>query len=145
MTAEDVNGGGVRPFGLTVVLQAGDDTEALRFYGVLFGRPPDYSPHDDFHEWQISRDAWVQVTTGCQPPVPAVNRMRFQVADLALAAAALGRHGIAVAPARTLPGVVTFADLRDPWGNPLGLFQDIADTDGPAVPGGTVHDERHFR
>jgi hypothetical protein len=40
--------------------------------------------------------------------------------------------------------VVTFADLSDPWGNPLGLFQDIAGVEGPAVPGGTVRDEGHF-
>src|ERR1043165_5431003 len=91
-------GGGVRPFGLTVVLQAGHDAEALRFYGALFGRPPDFSPHEGFHERQNSRDARVEVTAGCQPHVPAVSRMRFQVADLTAAAAVLGRHGIAVAP-----------------------------------------------
>ena len=132
------------PSGLTIALRAGEDIAARTFYTTLFGRAPDYSPHEDFLEWQIARGAWIQIMTGCDPVEPSLNRVRFQVEDLAAATAALRAQGIAVEPPTTLPGVVIFTNLTDPWGNPLGLFQDLAPAGGPTVPGGTVRDESHF-
>ncbi len=134
----------VTPHGLTIALQAGADTIARTFYATLFGREPDCSPHEDFHEWQITRDAWVQIHTGCDPVTPSLNRMRFQVDDLTAATDALSTRGITVDAPTTLPGVVVFTNLSDPWGNPLGLFQDIASGDSPVIPGGTVRDASHF-
>lgn len=51
-------------------------------------------------------------------------------ADIAAEIERLHRLGLEVAERTTLPWVAVFTDFTDPWGNRLGLYQDIA---GPTV------------
>jgi hypothetical protein len=48
--------------------------------------------------------------------------------------------GVACQEPMHIPGLAAWCDFTDPWGNRLGLFQDLAGESGPAEPGGSVHD-----
>ncbi len=131
--------------GMTFMLRTGPTGEAVAFYRELLGRDPDYSPHQDFHEWQVRPDAWLQVATEARDITPSSFRLRFQVHDLATAVVRLRARGVEVHEPTTLPGVVAFTDFADPWGNPLGFYQEVATGQGPRVPGGSAGDEALFR
>lgn len=131
--------------GMTFMLRTGSTSEAVAFYRDLLGRDPDYSPHEDFHEWQVSPDAWLQVATGASDIAPSSFRLRFQVRDLATAVQELRTRGVKVDEPTTLPGVAAFTNFADPWGNPLGFYQDVATGQGPVVPGGSAKDEALFQ
>ncbi|HEX2904745.1 MAG TPA: VOC family protein [Jatrophihabitans sp.] len=116
--------------GLTVAVHAGDRDAALAFYCALIGRDPDLGPDQDFYEWEISPGAWLQLATGRENITPAGYRVRLQVDDVEAAVALLTAKGFQPGPVKRLPGLVAFANLTDPWGNPLGVYQDLG-----AVPG----------
>lgn len=131
--------------GVTFTLKSGPANAAVAFYTELLGRAPDYSPHEDFHEWELRPDAWLQLSTDADPVSPSSFRVRFQVHDLNAAVRLLRDRGVAVDEPATLPGVVAFTNFADPWGNPLGFFQDVSTTDGAPVPGGRSGDASLFR
>lgn len=131
------------PRGLTVALPVGPSAKAVDFYTRVLLRGPDYSPHDDFHEWQISPGAWLQLVAD-STPAPSPNRIRFEVADLASTVARLRDEAIVVEDVTTLPGVVAFTNFTDPWGNPLGAYQDLSPDAPPPVPGGSARDPGLF-
>src|SRR3954454_16997215 len=116
--------------GLSVALRAGDGEEALAFYCALIGRDPDLGPDPDFYEWEISPGAWLQLATGREDIKPASFRLRLQVDDINASVGILARKGFEPSDVQRLPGLVAFANLTDPWGNPLGIYQDLG-----AVPG----------
>jgi len=55
-----------------------------------------------------------------------------------------GFYSVPPTPPSTIT-VVRWVDLSDPWGNQLGFYEDLVPTGAAAGPGGTVHDESHFR
>ncbi len=116
--------------GLTVALHVGNREEALAYYSALIGRDPDLGPDPDFYEWQISPGAWLQLATGREGIEPASFRLRLQVEDIEAAVRILASKGFSPGEIKRLPGLVSFANLTDPWGNPLGVYQDLG-----AVPG----------
>jgi predicted enzyme related to lactoylglutathione lyase len=111
--------------GLTVALHAGDRDEALAFYCALIGRDPDLGPDPDFYEWEISPGAWLQLATGRDEIKPSSFRLRLQVEDIEASVAILEHKGFEPTEIQRLPGLVAFANLTDPWGNPLGVYQDL--------------------
>ena len=82
--------------GLTMALAAGSTHEALDFYSGLLGRAPDFAPHDDFFEWEISPRAWLQLSTEHDEPVPSSARVRFDVPDVRESARLLRARGTAI-------------------------------------------------
>jgi len=116
--------------GLTVAVHVGDREEALAFYCALIGRDPDLGPDPDFYEWEISPGAWLQLATGRSNITPSSFRLRLQVEDIEESVAILSKKGFEPGVIQRLPGLVAFANLTDPWGNPLGVYQDLG-----AVPG----------
>lgn len=116
--------------GMTVAVHAGDREEALAFYCALIGREPDMGPDPDFYEWEISPGAWLQLATSREEIKPASFRLRLQVDDIEAAVATLAHKGFEPSDVQRLPGLVAFANITDPWGNPLGVYQDLG-----AVPG----------
>lgn len=111
--------------GLTVAVHAGDRDEALAFYCALIGRDPDLGPDPDFYEWEISPGAWLQLATSREQISPSSFRLRLQVDDIDAAVAILAKKGFEPGTVQRLPGLVAFANLTDPWGNPLGVYQDL--------------------
>jgi predicted enzyme related to lactoylglutathione lyase len=111
--------------GLTVAVHVGDREEALAFYCALIGRDPDLGPDPDFYEWEISPGAWLQLATGRSNITPSSFRLRLQVENIEESVAILSKKGFEPGPVQRLPGLVAFANLTDPWGNPLGVYQDL--------------------
>lgn len=135
-----------RPSGLTLQIQVDDLAQAREFFGHLFGAGPEFEPHEDFLEWRVGdAETWLQVVAvspGCARPL--ANRVRLRVDDLDAARAALSGRGTCVSAVTTLPGVVRWVDFADPWGNALGLYQDLAVPAEATAPGGSVHDPSQF-
>ena len=111
--------------GLTIAIHVGEREQALAFYCALIGRDPDMGPDPDFYEWEISPGAWLQLATGRQHIQPSSFRVRLKVDDIEKAVEILRTKGFEPGPVKRLPGLVTFANLTDPWGNPLGVYQDM--------------------
>lgn len=134
------------PYGMTLQIQVDDVDEARRFYTALFGAGPGFEPHDDFLEWRAveGTEVWIQVV-GVEGEVRRLlNRLRFGVHDVVSTRARLIEQGIEVSGITTLPGVVSFIDFADPWGNQLGYYEDISSSGEQPAVGGSVHDETLF-
>lgn len=132
---------------MTLRLPVGDIGAGRRFYATLFARQPDFAPHDDFLEWRVlpGVELWWQVVAVAGPLSPLTARVRLRVDDVRAAARRVESElGLVVSPVTTLPGVVSFIDFEDPWGNRLGCYQDIVPSDEQHGPGGSAHDERLF-
>lgn len=111
--------------GLTIAVHAGNRDEALAFYCALIGRDPDLGPDPDFYEWEISPGAWLQLATSRRDINPSSFRLRLAVEDIEAAVSTLKAKGFEPGAVKRLPGLVAFANLTDPWGNPLGVYQDL--------------------
>jgi hypothetical protein len=111
--------------GLTVAVHAGQRDEALAFYCALIGRDPDLGPDPDFYEWEISPGAWLQLATGRSEISPSSFRLRLQVEDIESSIEILRVKGFEPGQIKRLPGLVAFANLTDPWGNPLGIYENL--------------------
>lgn len=133
--------------GVTSQIQVGDQNEGLDFYSMLFGRGPDFSPHEDFFEWQVVEGAevWWQIVVVPGQVCPTATRSRLKVDDVR-GATEWVRTSLKVEPGQvtTLPGVVTFVDFEDPWGNQLGFYEDIVPSGKQPEPGGSVRDASLF-
>jgi hypothetical protein len=128
---------------LTIQLPVPDVGAAAGFYRRLFGRDPDFAPHEDFLEWQAVPGTWVQVCPGTA--TGGTGRLRFGVADIRAAVAwAEASLRVACAPIHSLPGVVAFTDFTDPYGHGWGFFQDLVDPATAVGPAGSVTDETLF-
>ena len=139
--------GSVRPGGMTLQVPVGDIAAGRQFYATVFGREPDFAPHDDFLEWRVlpGVEVWWQVVGMAGASKPLATRVRLRVDDVRAAARRAGAElGVLTSPLTTLPGVVTFVDFEDPWGNRLGYYQDIVPSDEQREPGGSAHDESMF-
>ncbi len=117
--------------GLTIAVHAGNRDEALAFYCALIGRDPDLGPDPDFYEWEISPGAWLQLATGRTEISPSSFRLRLQVEDIEASVGVLRTKGFEPSDVKRLPGLVAFSNLTDPWGNPLGVYQDLGVVPGP--------------
>jgi hypothetical protein len=117
--------------GLTIAVHVGEREAALAFYCALIGRDPDLGPDPDFYEWEISPGAWLQLATGRTDISPSSFRLRLQVEDIETAVGVLRAKGFEPGDVKRLPGLVAFANLTDPWGNPLGVYQDLGVVPGP--------------
>ncbi len=117
--------------GLTIAVHAGNRDEALAFYCALIGRDPDLGPDPDFYEWEISPGAWLQLATNRTDIKPSSFRLRLQVENIEASVGVLRAKGFEPGAVKRLPGLVAFANLTDPWGNPLGVYQDLGVVPGP--------------
>jgi hypothetical protein len=73
----------------------------------------------------------LQLATGRENIAPSSFRLRLLVDDIEKARQVLATKGIEAGPVQKLPSLVAFANLTDPWGNPLGIYQDL----GALTPG----------
>ena len=109
--------------GMTIALNAGDFTEVLDFYSLVFGHGPDTAPLDDFLEWQICSGAWLQISTGHDRPGANNARVRLEVDHIETAVKRLTTAKVPVGEIVVIQDVVSFANFSDNWGNALGLYQ----------------------
>lgn len=137
-----------RTAGMTVqvYVPTGDIARARSFYTTLFGREPEFAPHDDFLEWSpiAGQECWLQVSAK-EGATPMLNRVRFRVLDLRTALDFLDSSEIERSEPSQLPDVVAFVDFSDPWGNRLGYYEDLVPSGQQKEYRGTsVSDSAHF-
>jgi catechol 2,3-dioxygenase-like lactoylglutathione lyase family enzyme len=111
--------------GLSLQIGVADMAAAREFYDRLFGREPDFAESADSQQYETSPGVWFRITTTIGPG--RLRRVRFGVYDLAAARESLLADGLKVGPVQALPGVVAYCDFPDPWGNKLGLYEDLAE------------------
>ena len=111
--------------GLTVQLWVGDIESATAWYNRLLGRAPDFVPSPDFKEWEVVPDTWLQISASRNPG--QMSRLRLGVKDLAKERKRLIEElGIEATEIERLEGAAAWFNFQDPWGNRIGLFQDLA-------------------
>ncbi len=113
------------PLAATLQIRVGKLSAGAAWYQQLLGRPADFTPSSQLHEWELFASSWIQVSEG--QTAENAGRFRLDVADVAGARrAVINDLGTSVSEIVTLPDVVAYCDFEDPWGNRLGLFQDLS-------------------
>ena len=108
----------------TIQVKVADLDQGAQWYERLLGRPADLRPNDRLHEWEVFANGWIQILEG--PLVQNPGRMRFGVTDVAaIHQRIVDEMSVDASEITTVPGLVAFCDFQDPWGNALGLFQDL--------------------
>jgi hypothetical protein len=112
--------------GMAVQVRVGDVSAAGKWYERLFGRPPDRTPLSTLWEWELLPMCYFRLVAG-EPRLGSM-RIRLGVADLADERERLQEAlGLAVSPVECIEGSALWCDFDDPFGNRLGLFEDLAD------------------
>lgn len=108
---------------VTFQVKVPDFKKGLAWYIKLLGRKPNFIPHEGFIEWEISPYAWLQIGKGN----PEIGRpIRFGVEDIEKERDRIENElNVKVSKIILVPGVVLWCDFSDPFGNKLGLFQDL--------------------
>ena len=113
------------PLAATLQIRVGNLSAGAAWYQQLLGRPADFTPSSQLHEWELFASSWIQVSEG--QTAENAGRFRLGVADVAGARrAVINDLGTSVSEIVTLTRVVAYCDFEDPWGNRLGLFQDLS-------------------
>jgi len=110
---------------ITAEYRVRDMACALDFCGALFGRGPDFRASDTFVEWELVPGSWFQIRE--TPETGTAGPLRWRVDDVeAERQRLIETHGLAIDPVTRVEGVVAYCTFTDPFGNPLGLLQDLA-------------------
>jgi catechol 2,3-dioxygenase-like lactoylglutathione lyase family enzyme len=119
---------GLTPAGLTIQLWVENGRAGRVWYERLLGRPPDFTPFgdDSFCEWIFEPGRWEIHVVETDQPTSREAPVRFGTEDIKAARDQVISLGIAAEPVEDLPGVVRWCNFSDPWGNRLGLYQDLA-------------------
>lgn len=109
-----------------MLVRVSDIQAATEFYRTVLGREPDFSPSPDMQEWEILPDVWLLVA-GTSGLPPQNGRIRFGVTNIESERRRLVEAlGLDISPVERIEGVVAYCNFDDPWGNKMGLFQDLA-------------------
>lgn len=112
--------------GITMQVRADDLDAATRWYSALLGRPPDDEPGSDLAEWEVLPNCWLQLAKGT--PAPGNGPLHLGVADIEAECERLRQAlNVSISPIERVEGEVAWCSFDDPFGNRLGLFQDLAD------------------
>ena len=95
----------------------------LAWYERLFGKPPDFFPHDHEAVWQITDHSWVYVVADAERGGRAL--LTILVDDLEHHIAQLAERGFSVGPIDVIPGAARKVDLTDPEGNRITFGQPL--------------------
>ena len=97
---------------------------ALAWYERLFGKPPDFFPHESEAVWRITEHAWVYVVADAERAGKAL--ITILVEDLDDKAAELAARGVPVGPIDVMPGAARKLEITDPEGNRITFGQPLA-------------------
>jgi len=115
----------------TIVTIAVDDTPKSRnWYSRLFGKEPDLEPFPGNAEYKVA-GAWVQIRKG--EVKPSSWSLEVEVSDLSRERERLRQAKISATDIKTVPGVISYFDIKDPDGNAIRWFQ--VHTSDPVVTG----------
>ncbi|MEM2921689.1 MAG: DUF1428 family protein [Candidatus Bathyarchaeia archaeon] len=115
--------------GVTFQVKVPDFGRGVEFYTKLLKRKPDFILHGSFAEWEIVPNAWLQVGEGepaMEPPIRlGVEDIRKEKDRIV---SELGVEVSEIGDVNDSGDIAYWCDFRDPFGNKLGLFQDLSRT-----------------
>ncbi|MGG4170081.1 VOC family protein [Rossellomorea vietnamensis] len=111
--------------GVTFQVRVTDYKEGLSWYKELFNRDPDFIPHEDFAEWEIVKNTWLQVAKG--EPAVGNGPLRLGVHDIYSERERLMKSlNTTIEEVQTREGVpAAWCTFSDPYGNSVGLFEEL--------------------
>src|SRR5436189_5480865 len=92
-----------------------DYPSMLAWYERLFGKPPDFFPHDTEAVWHVTEHGWIYVVADAERAGKALVTML--VDDLEAQAAQIAARGLPVGPIDVMPGAARKITTSDPEGN----------------------------
>jgi predicted enzyme related to lactoylglutathione lyase len=100
-----------------------DFRTALAWYERLFGKPPDFFPHEREAVWRVAEHAWVYVVADAERAGRAlitilVENLDDQIAELA-------ERGVPAGPIDVIPGAARRVAISDPEGNRVTFGQPL--------------------
>ena len=107
---------------ITVGVPVSSIAEAETWYFNFLGADTEVMrPVPGIAEFKVAPGSWVQLfEVDLQKPSGAI--IRFLVDDMEAAQSARAERGINTGEAIEIPGVVTYSEFADPFGNALGLY-----------------------
>ncbi|PFG05368.1 ornithine monooxygenase [Bacillus sp. es.034] len=111
--------------GVTFQVRVTDYEKGLSWYKTLFNRNPDFIPHENFAEWEIVKDTWLQVAKG--DPAVGNGPLRLGVHDIYSERERLIESlKTTIEEVQTREGVpAAWCTFSDPYGNSIGLFEEL--------------------
>lgn len=109
---------------VTIGVPVANVERAVSWYRVVLGRDVEtLTPVEGIVELHVAEGAWLQLMPpeGAVPPSPTI--VRFATEDIDADARRLADAGIDIGEVVRIPGVVAFAELTDPFGNAVGLYE----------------------
>jgi predicted enzyme related to lactoylglutathione lyase len=118
-----VNFASAEPFReITVGIPVSSIAEAETWYLNFFGAETEVMrPFPGVVEFKAAPGSWVQIYE-MEDQQPSAATVRFLVDDIGDAQRRRAERGINTGEAIEIPGVVTYSEFSDPFGNPLGLY-----------------------
>jgi hypothetical protein len=114
---------------MTVQIRVSDFDKGLEWYKTLLNSEPDFVPHNGFAEWELLPGCWLQVAEGT--PSNGSGPIRLGVTSIESERTRLIKElGVAsfeIFSREEVP--VRWGTFMDPWGNHLGLFEYLNDTE----------------
>ena len=97
----------------------------LLWYQRLFGKPPDFFPHEAEAVWRVTDHAWVYVVAVERSVAERAGGalLTILVDDLEDQVAQLAGRGLPVGPIDMLPGAARKVEVSDPEGNRITFAQ----------------------
>lgn len=112
--------GGMSAVSVTIGIPVSDLEAACRWYEKVLGKPHDIEPVPGVREFEIA-GVWIQLDEGLA--TGGNWTLRIGVGDLSAERRRLEKLGMKLGETRTVPGVISFFDFRDPDGNRLSCYQ----------------------
>lgn len=107
---------------ITVGVPVSSIAEAETWYLDFFGAETEViRPAPKIVEFKAAPGTWVQLYE-IESQQPSGTIIRFLVDDMGTAQSARAERGINTGEAIEVPGVVTYSEFADPFGNALGLY-----------------------
>jgi hypothetical protein len=96
---------------------------SLPWYERLFGKPPDFFPHESEAVWQITEHAWVYVVADAERAGKALVTILVESLDDQIAE--LKERGVPVGSIDVIPGAARSVATSDPEGNKVTFGQPL--------------------
>lgn len=111
--------------GVTFQVRVSSYEKGIQWYETLFKRKPDFIPHEDFAEWEMVKGTWLQLAKG--EPTEGNGPLRLGVENIHKERKRLiNLLKVEIEEVNTRDGVpAAWCSFRDPYGNRIGLFQDL--------------------
>lgn len=109
---------------MTFQLRVTDIDRAVSWYSELLGRAPDLLPQKKLAEWEVIPNCWLQIAHGHK--LWLGGPVRFEVDDIEMERTRLRDElETDISEIERIAGLAAWCNFPDPFGNRLGLFQDL--------------------